>query len=352
MATSRSETMLGLFKTAKGPGNMELRQAPVPRPAPNEVLIEIKAAGICGTDIHIKHDQFPYWPPVIMGHEFSGIIIETGNEVTGFQVGDRVVGEPHTKACGKCYLCRTGNIQICAQKRSPGWGIDGAFARYLTMPDHLLHHIPNSLSYEEAAMVEPAANVVQDVIERGRVEPNEFVVVNGPGPIGLMAVMAAKLSGAGKVVMVGASVDEATRLPLAKELGADEVIVADRQDAVQHVMEMTDGRGADLVVEASGAPPAVKASVHMLRRLGRITVIGLTGRDEIPFPWDAAVNKVCTIIFNMSTGYTCWDRTIGLIASKKMDVQKIISHVEPLDNWERVFEEVESKRALKALLIP
>lgn len=349
---NKPKTMLGLFKTAKGPGNMALLETPVPEPKPNEVLIEIKAAGICGTDIHIKHDQFPYWPPVIMGHEFSGVVVEVGNEVTGFHVGDRVVGEPHTKACGKCALCRTGNIQICAQKRSPGWGINGAFARYLTMPEHLLHRIPDSMTFEEGAVVEPAANVVQDVLERGRVEPYDFVVINGPGPIGLMAVMAARAGGAGTVVVVGASPDEDTRLPLARKLGADEVIVADRQDAVRTVMDMTNGRGADLVVEASGAPAAIKASVPMVRRLGRITAIGLTGRGEIPFPWDTAMAKVCTIIFNMSTAYSCWDRTIGLIASKKMDVRQIISHVEPLANWERVFEDVENKRALKALLIP
>jgi L-iditol 2-dehydrogenase len=351
-AMTHQDTMIGLFKTARGPGNLALRDAPVPSPAPNEALIEIKAAGICGTDIHIKHDEFPYWPPVILGHEFSGMIIEAGKDVTAFRVGDRVVGEPHTRACGKCYLCRTGNIQICAQKRSPGWGIHGAFARYLAMPEHLLHPIPDSMSFEEAAVVEPAANVVQDVIERGRVEPNEFVVINGPGPIGLMAVMAARLSGAATIVMVGASVDQDKRLPLARELGADEVIVADKQDAIARVMEMTNGRGADLVVEASGAGPAVKASVQMLRKLGRITAIGLTGKPDIPFPWDVAMSKVLTVLFNMSTGYTCWDRTIGLIASGKMPVRKIISHVEPLDNWEPTFEAVESKRALKALLIP
>lgn len=324
----------------------------MPKPMSNEVLIEVKAAGICGTDIHIKHDQFPYWPPVIMGHEFSGVVVEVGSEVTGFQVGDRVVGEPHTRACGKCELCRTGNIQLCAHKRSPGWGINGAFARYLTMPEHLLHRIPDSMSFEEGALVEPAANVIQDVLERGRVEPNDFVVVNGPGPIGLLSVMAAKAGGAGTVVLVGITADEEMRLPVARELGVDRIIVADQQDPVEAVMDLTGGRGADLIVEASGAPSAVLASVGMVRRLGRITAIGLTGQGEIAFPWDAAAWKVCTIIFNLSTGYTCWDRTIGLIASNKLDVARIISHVEPLEAWERVFEEVENMRALKALLIP
>jgi len=349
---ARSKMMLALYKTAKGAGNMALREALVPKPAPDEVLIEVKAAGICGTDIHIKHDKFPYWPPVIMGHEFSGIVVEVGSEVTDYQVGDRVVGEPHTKACGKCELCRTGNIQLCAHKRSPGWGIDGAFARYLTMPEHLLHQIPDSMSFEEGAVVEPAANVVHHVLERGRLKPNDFVVINGPGPIGLLALMAVKAAGAGTAVLVGTTPDEKMRLPVARDLGADEIIVADRQDPVEAVMSLTGGRGADLVVEASGSPRAVSASVGMVRRLGRISAIGLTGQDEIAFPWDAANWKVCTIIFNLSTAYTCWDRAIGLIASKKMDVGKIISHVEPLEAWERVFEDVENMRALKALLIP
>lgn len=344
-------TMLGLFKTAKGPGNMELREAPVPAPAPNEVLLEIKACGICGTDIHIKHDQFPYWPPVIMGHEFTGVVIEAGSAVRGYAVGDRVVGEPHTRACGQCYLCRTGNIQICAQKRSPGWGIHGAFARYLTMPEHLLHRLPDHVTFEEGALVEPAANVVQDVIERSGLQAGDFVVVTGPGPIGLLALMAAKAAGAGQVVITGSAVDEA-RLALARELGADATIIVDREDAEQAVLDRTGGRGADLVVEASGAPPAVASAVRMVRRLGRITAIGLTGREQIAFPWDTAVAKVCTIIFNLSTGYTCWDRTINLIASGRLPVRRLITHVAPLAEWERVFDDVESKRAVKALLVP
>jgi len=346
------ETMLALYKTAKGPGNMELRKAIVPRPKPNEVLLEIKAAGICGTDIHIRHDKFQYWPPVIMGHEFSGVIVEAGGEVTNFRVGNRVVGEPHTRACGKCELCRTGNIQLCSAKRSPGWGIDGAFARYLVMPDHLLHRIPDSMTFNEAALVEPAANVVQDVLERAQIFANDCVVIFGPGPIGLLALMAARSAGAGKVVMVGTSSDLAMRLPVARDLGVDEVVLADQKDPVEEIMRITDGRGADLVIEASGAPSAIAASVGAVRRMGRITQIGLTGRNEINFPWDKASWKVCNIYFNLSTGYTCWDRTIGLIASKRFNVNKLISNVVPLEEWEPMFDAAEKLLTLKVIFTP
>lgn len=344
--------MTGLYKTGKGVGLLELRETDVPKPKPNEVLIEVKAAGICGTDIHIKHDLFPYWPPVILGHEFSGQIVEVGNEVSLFNVGDRVIGEPHTKACGKCELCRTGNIQLCSEKRSPGWGIDGAFAKYLVMPDHLLHRIPDTMSFEDAAVVEPAANVVQDVLERARVEPNDFVVVNGPGPIGLLSAMASRAAGAGTVVLVGTGSDEEVRLPIARKLGLTNIIYADKQDVVKEVLEMTNGRGADLVVEASGSAKAVNSSVGMVRRLGRICQIGITGRPEISFPWDAAGWKVCTIYFNLSTAFSCWDRTIGLIDSGKINVKELVTHKFALSQWEEAFEAIETMKAVKVLFLP
>ncbi len=349
---TRPAKMIGLFKTAKGHDNLELRETDVPGPRPDEVLIEVKAAGICGTDIHIKHDTYPYWPPVILGHEFSGVIVEAGDRVENFKVGDRVVAEPHTRACGKCELCRTGNVQLCASKRSPGWGINGAFARYLAMPEHLLHHIPDSISYEEGAVIEPTANVVQDVLERGRVEPNDVVVVFGPGPIGLLSVMAARAAGARRVILVGAESDEAVRLPLGQELGADDIVVAGRDDVVEAVADITGGRMADLVVEASGAPPAIALTPHVVRRLGRITAIGMNGRDAVPFPWDAAMWKVCTVIFNLSTGYTSWQKAIGLVGSGRMPVGKIITHKVPLEDWATAFDATESGQGVKALIIP
>jgi D-arabinose 1-dehydrogenase-like Zn-dependent alcohol dehydrogenase len=143
-----NKKMLALVKTGKGKGLVELKEAPIPLINENEVLIEVNAAGICGTDLHIYHDEFLYWPPVILGHEFAGVIAAKGDDVTDWDVGDRVVGEPHTLACGKCWLCRTGNRQICPKKRSPGWGIDGCFAKYMRYPEpELLHRIPETLSF-------------------------------------------------------------------------------------------------------------------------------------------------------------------------------------------------------------
>lgn len=344
--------MVGLFKTARGEGNITLMETDIPHPNVDEVLIEIKAAGICGTDIHILHDQYPYWPPVILGHEFSGQVVETGAMVTGYKYGDRVVGEPHTLACGKCELCRTGYQQLCSSKRSIGWGIHGAFARYLVMPEKLLHHIPNSMTFDEAALVEPTANVVQDVIERGGVTANDFVVVLGPGPIGLLSVMAARAAGAREIALVGVKADESLRLAKGRELGADHIIVADSENAVDAIAGLTGGRGADLVVEASGAVSAVGASVTMVRRLGRIVAIGMTGRDQVSFPWDAAIWKMCTIVFNLSTGYSSWEKAIGLIGSRKIEAARLITHRVPLVEWQKAFTAADKGESLKALLIP
>jgi L-iditol 2-dehydrogenase len=344
--------MLGLFKTAKGEGFVSLLETDIPHPKEDEVLIEVRAAGICGTDVHILHDQFPYYPPVILGHEFSGQIVEVGAQVTTYQVGERVVGEPHTLSCGKCSLCRTGYQQLCASKRSIGWGIHGAFARYLVMPERLLHKIPDSMTYDEAAVVEPTANVVQDVIERGEVTANDFVVVLGPGPIGLLSVMAARAAGAREIALVGVSADLKHRLAKGKEMGADHIIVADTENAVERVVALSGGQGADVVVEASGAPTGIASTVAMVRRLGRISVIGMSGRDQISFPWDAAIWKMCTIVFNLSTGYTSWERAIGLIASKKIEVSRLITHRVPLAEWQEAILAIEKGDALKALLIP
>jgi L-iditol 2-dehydrogenase len=344
--------MQALVKTQKGAGFLELREVEPPRPGAGEVLIEVKACGVCGTDIHVLHDRFPYWPPVILGHEFAGQVVETGPETHYYKTGDRVVGEPHTQACGHCYLCRTGNVQICPMKRSPGWGIDGAFTKYLKMPERLLHRIPDGMGYDVAALVEPAANAVHDVVERAKVEAGDFVVVLGPGPIGLLAAMTARAGGARHVVMVGTPADEEIRLKKARALGLESVFNVAVQNPAEAVRDLTNGAGADLVIECSGSAAAIASTVDLVRKKGRICAIGLTARESIAFPWDKAAFKVCDIIFNLSTSYTSWDRTIQLIHTGRIPAQEIISHRLPLSQWRSGFDEIEAQRALKVLLHP
>ena len=344
--------MKALVKTRKGVGFIEVLDVPEPQPQSGEVKIEVAACGICGSDIHVWHDTFPYWPPVILGHEFTGTVVETGPQCQYSKVGDRVVAEPHTRACGQCYLCRTGNIQICPQKRSPGWGIDGGMAPFICYPEKLLHRIPADMTPDQAVMVEPTANAVTDLLERTKVNPGDFVVVQGPGPIGLLTAMTARAAGAREVAIVGTPGDVALRFAKAKELGFDKLINIAEQDAAEAIAQMTDGIGADIVAECSGAPPAIAATAELVRKQGKICVIGLTGGQKVQLDWDKFAFKVVNVIFNLSTSYTSWDTSIDLIYRKLIPAEKLITHKEPLENWEKVFSDAENLKALKGVLIP
>jgi L-iditol 2-dehydrogenase len=346
-------TMKALVKTGKGKGLIEVQSVPIPEIGSDEVLIEVKTAGICGTDLHIYHDEFPYWPPVILGHEFAGVIVEVGQNVKDWRPGDRVVGEPHTKACGKCWLCRSGNRQLCPEKRSPGWGIDGCFAKYLRFPEPaLLHRLPDRLSFEDAAQVEPTANVVTDVLERGEVTAGDIVAVIGPGPIGITAAQAAKAGGAETVILIGTDADEDLRLPIARKMKTiDRVLNVQRDDVPAVTLEITGGRGADVVVEASGAERGIALGVQLLRKLGRLTAIGLTARPDIVFPYATAMFKSATYVFNLSTSYTSWDKAIRLISSQKIEVGPLVTHRGGIERWLEFFTALDNKQGLKGLFI-
>ena len=343
--------MKALVKTDKGQGNIEIREVPEPvLPGEDWVLIQVRAAGVCGTDLHIWHDAFPYWPPVVMGHEFSGVIEKTGSLVRNFKVGDRVVAEPHSLACGVCEECRQGRIQICRDKRSPGWGIDGAFARKVAMPSFLLHRIPDGLSDELAALAEPMAIVIHQVLERGRVEFQDVVVVTGAGPVGIMAAFAAKAAGASRVILVGTNAGKHLRFRTARELGIVDIVNAQEEDTVAKVLTWTDGRGADLVVETSGAAAAIGSTVDMVRKCGRISAIGISSREMVEFPWKRAIYKVLDIVFNMSSSYTSWDRALKMLAAHP-ELSRLVTRKAGLEDWEQVFRELEEEKSVKSVFI-
>lgn len=344
--------MKALVKTQKGVGFLEYMDMPQPKPGPGEVLLEIKSTGICGTDMHVRDDHFPYWPPVILGHEFAGEVVELGPDCKYYKLGDRVVGEPHTRHCGVCYLCRTGNPQICPSKRSPGWGINGSFTKYLAMPEQLLHKIPDSMDYDTAAVIEPTANAVHNVIERGKITAGDFVVIIGPGPIGLLCGLTAQAAGARHIVMIGAPPDEELRLKKARELKFDTVVNVANVNVPELVMDLTSGVGADLVVDCSGAPRAIAGMPDLARKKGMLLAVGLTGGRTVEFPWEKASFKSLDIAFGMSTSYTSWNRSIDLVAKGLLPAQEVISHRMPLADWEKAFAEIEAQRALKIVLHP
>ena len=235
--------MKAVVKYGKGKGLVEIREVPEPKIKEDEVLIEVKAVSVCGSDLHIYHDSHPYWPPMILGHEFSGVIAEVGKEVKGWKVGDRIVTETRTGSCGICYTCQSGFPQVCEQKRAYGIGINGAYTKYVAGPARLLHRLPENVSFEVGAVIEPTAICVTSILERSQLQAGESVVVTGPGPIGLISLAIAKSAGAKLVGITGRSSDEGIRFEKARELGADFTINVDQEDPMKKILEMTSGLG-------------------------------------------------------------------------------------------------------------
>jgi len=344
--------MKALVKTKKGKGFLEVRTVDDPVMGDNEVLLQVKAAGICGTDLHIQEDRFHYLPPVILGHEFSGVVVDRGKNVSGYEIGERVVAEPHRGGCGACRYCLTGEVEVCREKKAIGYKIDGCFADLQALPATSLHRIPDGLTYEQAALAEPLAVVVKAVLERAKVEPEDFVMVSGCGPIGLLAAAAAKADGARAVMITGTDGDEKLRLPVARRMGIDHVVNVQKENPLEVVMALTGGAGADLLVEASGAEPAIRQAFDIIKIDGRICGLGLNGRESVPIPWDAAIKKAARVICSFSSNWTSWERAISLMAAGKVAVDPLITAAFPLEQWQKAFEMLANLDAIKVLLIP
>lgn len=344
--------MKALVKTARGIGNLELLNVPIPQIKPDEVLIRVRACGICGSDLKIEEDQHPCTPPVVVGHEFAGEIAEIGDRVEGWVVGDRVVSEQHTHACGRCRHCLTGNAFACASKRAPGYFEDGAFAEFIKVPHWLLHRMPDNTNYVEAAFSEPSAVAVHGMLERTGIAPEDVVLVLGCGPIGIVAAKMAQIAGASEVIITGINRDEIARLPKARELGIDYVVNADQDDVTGVVEDLTDGEGADVVIELSGATSAIQQAFRLARRLGRVGIIGQPHTDEITIPYREALFKALTFVFSYSSKYTSWERVLSLFERGVIQPADFITHILPLEQWERGFELSRCGEAVKVVLEP
>jgi len=344
--------MKAVVKYGKGKGLVEMREVPEPKIKEDEVLIEVKAVSVCGSDLHIYHDSHPYWPPMILGHEFSGVIAEVGKEVKGWKVGDRIVTETRTGSCGVCYICQSGFPQGCEQKRAYGIGINGAYTKYVAGPARLLHRLPENVPFEVGAVIEPTAICVTSILERSQLQAGESVIITGPGPIGLISLAIGKAAGVKIIGVTGRSVDEGLRFEKAKELGADFTINVDQEDPVKKVLEMTDGLGVDILIETSGGGKAIYQAFEMVRRFGRVCAIGISGKEEVPIPYDRGIFKALRYDFCFSSSWTAWEKAIALISKGLLPAQKFITHKLPLEKWEEAFHLLENLQAAKVILIP
>jgi len=340
-----------IVKYAHGKGKVELRDVPKPSPGPDEVLIEVKAAGICGSDLHILDGdiELPVRPPVIMGHEFSGIIAEVGSSVTKWKPGDRVTSETSIHTCGECLPCKTGNYNVCAEKRLIGYWFDGAFAKYCVAPSKLIHKLPDNVSFLAGALCEPLACCVNGVVEKTRIDSGDVVVIAGPGPIGLLSTQIAKSQGA-YVILCGLPHDE-KRLKLGKTLGADMIINVEEEDPWRIVSEITGGSGADVFIECSGSPNAARMGLQMVRRMGQYTQIGLFGRT-FSIDFDLVAYKELKVRGSLGQRWTSWNIAVKMLSRGLVKAEPLISDVLPLHEWKIGFEKFRRKEAIKVILKP
>ena len=341
--------MKAVVKFEKGIGNVEVREVPEPQVGKDEVKIEVKAAGICGTDIHIYYDEFQSNPPVVMGHEFCGVIREVGENVTEFKVGDRVTSETAAKVCGKCIYCRTGNYNLCPERKGLGYGVDGAFTRFCVVRKDIVHRLPDNVDFISGALCEPLSCAVHGVIEDTGIRAGDVVVVIGPGPLGLLASQVAKVEG-GYVVVLGLSMDE-KRLYLAKELGADLVINVEKENPEKTIKDITGGYGADVVLECSGSASGANLGLKLARKKGKFTQMGLFGKQiEIDFEQIAYKELKVTGFFTQK--WTAWERALKLLSEGKVKTAPLVTEKLPLTEWKKGFESKEKGEGIKTILYP
>lgn len=330
---------------------MEIRDIPEPKAEPGMVKIAVQKAGICGSDLHIYHSDIaiPVRPPVVTGHEFSGIVEEVGEGVTEFKKGDRVVSETAFHYCGTCDFCREGYYNLCVERKTLGYWYNGVFTTYTVVPQGRVHKLPDNVDFTSAAMMEPLACVCHAVYDLTKIVPNDVVLISGPGAIGLMALQVAKAHGATCIVS-GTNVDE-ERLKLAKELGADYTVNVQKENLVDFCNGLTRGYGVDVVLECSGNAFGIDGALNAVKKRGYFTQIGLTGK-KIEFDIEKICYKELHFSGSMGSRNHSWRMAIGLVASGKVNLLPLGQTEFSVLDWEKAFEAFEKKEGYKILMTP
>ncbi len=347
-----NEMMAGVVQYDLKPHSVELRELPIPEIGEDQVLLEVGAVSVCGSDVHQYHgsQSWPVRTPVVLGHEFGGVVARAGNRVRGFKEGDRVVSETAASICGQCLYCRAGEYNICPQRKGFGYGIDGAMSNFVSVPERCLHHIPDSLPFERAALTEPCCVAYNCVAVKSKIKPGDTVVVLGPGPIGLLCAEMARINGAGTLIIAGMSQD-ASRLEAAKALRVDHAINIQEVDLAEFVHSVGDGLGAHLVIDAAGASAALKTALDIVRPAGQITKVGW-GPQPLNFSLDPLVQKAVTLQGSFSHTFQNWEQVVAMLAADQIDLKPVISRVAGLEDWKDCFDGMYDGTYVKTVLQP
>jgi len=343
--------MRALVKYGNKPGELEIREVPVPEIGPEDVLLQTKAVGICGWDIEMWQHKManPVTVPVIQGHEFCGVIAKAGRNVSGWKEGDRVVSETGAVICGKCPQCITGNYHLCGGRKGFGYGVDGAFTDYVKVRQGCLHRIPDNVSFDHACLTEPGCVAYQALAVLSNVRPGRPVLIIGPGPIGLFSLQVAKASGAGPIIVVGTD-RGALRFECARKLGAALTINVSKENAKEIIMEKTNGEGVPLVVDAAGNKHALKLAVDVVARQGQITKIGW-GPEPVDFSLDPLLSKGVRLQGTFSHNWPSWEAVIAMISQGTLQIEPMISHRIKIDQWLGTFEAIHNGEGVKAIML-
>ncbi len=341
--------MKALVNFAPDPHSVEIRDVAVPEIGAEDVLVEVKAVGICGSDLH-QYEAKHSWPvnyPVVLGHEFCGVVAKAGRAVRNFAEGDRITSETCAVIDAASPQARAGQYHLDPARKGFGYGVDGAMAQYVRVPERCLHRLPDGLDFERAALTEPCCVAYNAVCVGSRIRPGDTVAVIGPGAIGLLCAMMAGLSGAVGLTVIGAATDE-HRLEIARQLGAERVLGA---DPVEWIRSSGDGLGFDLVIDAAGVSAALKTALALVRPGGQITKVGW-GPQPMPFSLDPLVQKGVTLQGSFSHNWTMWEKVLALMAAGRLDPGLILGRVSPLDGWREAFEEMRDGQIVKGVLRP
>jgi L-iditol 2-dehydrogenase len=333
--------------------HLELEDLPVPRPAEDELLIRIKACGICGSDVHgFDGSTGRRIPPIVMGHEAAGIVEAVGAGVSTFRIGDRATFDS-TVYCGKCFYCQRGQINLCDEREvigvsTPLFRRMGAFAEYVTVPARIAYPLPESMPFSHAALIE-AVSVAVHGASLTPIEPGDTAAVVGAGMIGLLTLQAVRQAGAGRVFVI--DLDD-TRLELARKLGATETFNSKKQDVVAEIQKRTSGRGADIALECVGITDAIALAVESVRKGGAVTLVGNVA-PKIELALQSVVSRQIRL---QGSCASCgeYPECIAMMASGKIRVEPLVSAVAPLEEGASWFQRLYDREPglLKVVLQP
>lgn len=343
--------MKALVKMQTGAGHWEVIDKPEPKINDNQVKIKVEYVGVCGSDIHTFEGHYNINAKnLTIGHEFSGIAVEVGKNVHHIKVGDKVTSETTFEICGKCKYCLEKEYNLCSNRKGLGTQQDGACAKYVIARGNSVHVLPNNLTCKEAAITEAAACAHHSVC-KAKINPGDIVLVLGPGPIGLLVAQIVRAKG-GKVIMTGLTKDH-DRLQAAKEkFGIDYIIDVQKEDPHELVGNLTNGYGADVCYDCTGAVPSMQLGMDLLRKKGQYVQVGLFAKNEVIVDFSKIIQKELNVCGSRSQNTHDWPETLNYMANGKIRADLMITDELTIDEWDKAYNLIKSGEAIKIVLKP